>query len=83
MHGGGVLYDRKDPEGVAALIDSVLCDQSTRDAILASQDAALDRLLGYDFAGTLLGQVEAASPRRGVSRAWRRISGRRSTPTSG
>jgi L-malate glycosyltransferase len=66
MHGGGILYREKDPATVAALMDTVLSDAAVRDAVLDSQDAALDRLLGYDFAGTLLRQVAQAfeAPRR-------------------
>jgi glycosyltransferase involved in cell wall biosynthesis len=66
MHGGGVLYETKDPVAVAALIDSLLADDDATDAVVRSQDAALERLSGEDFAGTLLTHVEAAlaSPRR-------------------
>ncbi|HSL20738.1 MAG TPA: glycosyltransferase [Vicinamibacterales bacterium] len=66
MHGGGMLYTDKDPAAVAALMDSVLSDDAARDAVLASQDAALERLLAEDFAATLLQHVEAAlaAPRR-------------------
>ena len=66
MDGGGVLYDDRDPHHVAALVDAVLSDQTIADNVLAAQDAALSRLLGKDFAGTLLGFVErvANSPRR-------------------
>jgi hypothetical protein len=43
------------------------------DAIVASQDAALERLLARDFAGTLLGFVErltAAPPRLAPPVTW-------------
>jgi glycosyltransferase involved in cell wall biosynthesis len=58
MNGGGVLYDTKDPLEVAALMDGVLGDAAVRERVLDSQDAALDRLLARDFAGTLLGYVD-------------------------
>lgn len=66
MHGGGVLYGEKDPMAVAALIDAVLSDQAARDAVLDSQEQALERLLAHDFAGTLLRLVRTAldAPRR-------------------
>ncbi len=58
MDGGGILYDDKDPALVAGLIDAVVSDRALRDSILDTQDAALDRLLARDFAGTLLGYVD-------------------------
>jgi L-malate glycosyltransferase len=58
MDGGGILYDTKDPHDVARLIHAVLDDRSLEEAVLASQDAALDRLLQRDFSGTLLRHVE-------------------------
>ena len=66
LDGGGVLYDDRDPHHVAALVDAVLSDQAIADNVLAAQDAALGRLLGRDFGGTLLGFVDriADSPRR-------------------
>jgi len=66
LDGGGVLYEDRDPCHVAALVDAVLGDPAITDNVLAAQDAALGRLLGKDFAGTLLGFVEriAQSPRR-------------------
>jgi glycosyltransferase involved in cell wall biosynthesis len=66
MDGGGVLYDTKDPFEVARLMAAILDDADLEDAVVASQDAALDRLLRKDFAGTLLrfvDQVRAAPPR--------------------
>jgi hypothetical protein len=66
MDGAGVLYDRKDPAEVARILDAVLSDAALEDAIVSAQDAALDRLRGKDFAGTLLGfvaQVLKAPPR--------------------
>ena len=66
MDGAGVLYTTKDPMGVAALIDRVMTDRALCDRIIDGQDAALERLLTRDFAGTLLGFVEqiARAPRR-------------------
>ena len=66
LDGGGVLYNDRDPHHVAALVDAVLSDQAIADSVLAAQDAALGRLLGRDFGGTLLGFVDriAHSTRR-------------------
>jgi glycosyltransferase involved in cell wall biosynthesis len=58
MDGAGVLYDRKDPTEVAALIDRVVADGRFRESILASQEAALSRLGARDLAGALVGYVE-------------------------
>ena len=66
MDGGGVLYDTKDPFDVARLMSALLDDADLEDAVIATQDAALDRLLARDFGGTLLryvDQVRAAAPR--------------------
>jgi len=65
MDGGGVLYTDRDPHHVAALVDAVLSDAALRDRVIASQNAALARLVGRDFRGTLLRFVEdvLASPR--------------------
>jgi glycosyltransferase involved in cell wall biosynthesis len=60
MNGGGVLYDTADPVRVAALMAATLRDAATSDAILESQDAALARLVGRDFAGLVCGFVEQA-----------------------
>jgi L-malate glycosyltransferase len=60
MDGAGILYDDKDPVRVAALIDQVVTNRHIAAGIVASQDAALDRLLQKDFAGTLLHFVEQA-----------------------
>ncbi len=57
MDGAGVLYDRKDPAAVAALIDAVVEDGDLRERLLAGQDAALERLARRDFATCLLGYV--------------------------
>lgn len=66
MAGGGVLYDTRDPGEVAAIMHEVLGDPAARHGVLASQDEALARLQGQDFAGTLLRFVQQAleSPRR-------------------
>ena len=58
MDGGGVLYDTHDPFEVARLMDAVLGDARLQEAIVASQDAALGRLIARDFGGMLLGYVE-------------------------
>ncbi|HEX9365224.1 MAG TPA: glycosyltransferase [Vicinamibacterales bacterium] len=66
MDGGGVLYETKDPFEVARLMAAVLDDADLEEAVIATQDAALDRLLAKDFDGTLLrfvDQVRAAAPR--------------------
>lgn len=66
MDGGGILFDTKDPGHVADLMDAILSDVDLQEQILATQDAALDRLVQQDFAGTLLAHVEQAlGPRRG------------------
>jgi L-malate glycosyltransferase len=66
MDGGGVLYETKDPFEVARLMAAILDDAAIEDAIVASQDAALQRLLGKDFGGTLLRFVDevCATPPR-------------------
>jgi glycosyltransferase involved in cell wall biosynthesis len=66
MDGGGVLYDRKDPAHVAALMHALVSDQDLADQVLDAQDAALDRLLKKDFSGLLLGFVKRAldAPRK-------------------
>ena len=73
MDGAGVLYAEPDPAEVAMLLDLVVSDEALQERILAGQDAALDRLRGRDFAGTLLGFVERvmSMPRRPDHRvAW-------------
>jgi glycosyl transferase family 1 len=72
MDGGGVLYDTKDPLEIARLMDAVL-DPRIEEAVLQSQDAALDRLRARDFDGTLLRFVEqtlALPPREAPAVAW-------------
>jgi glycosyltransferase involved in cell wall biosynthesis len=58
LDGAGVLYDRKDPMQVAALIDAVASDEALRSRIVEGQDAALARLQRKDFDGCLLRFVE-------------------------
>ncbi len=60
MDGGGVLFDTKDPFEIARLMETVLDDARVEEAVLASQDAALERLLARDFGGTLLRFVDQA-----------------------
>jgi glycosyltransferase involved in cell wall biosynthesis len=66
MDGGGILHDTKDPLHVADLMSAVLDDPSVEDTVVASQNAALERLHQKDFAGTLLRFVDrlAAAPPR-------------------
>lgn len=73
MDGGGILYDTKDPYEVAQLIHAVVDDRHVEEAVLSSQDAALDRLLRRDFKGTLLrhvGEVLRKPPRAAPDVAW-------------
>ena len=73
MDGGGVLYETKDPHHVARLMEALLDAPAVEEAVLASQDAALARLLARDFGGTLLrfvDQVAAAPPREAPPVAW-------------
>jgi hypothetical protein len=58
MDGAGVLYHSKDFAEIAKLMDAVLGDAALEDAIVQSQDAALQRLQGRDFSGTLLRFVD-------------------------
>jgi glycosyltransferase involved in cell wall biosynthesis len=58
MDGAGVLFDDKDPDHVAALMDAVLANVSVHDAIVQGQLAAVQRLQRRDFGGTLLRFVE-------------------------
>jgi len=58
MDGGGVLYDTKDALDIARLMEAVLDDQRVEDAVVQSQDEALERLRQRDFGGTLLRFVE-------------------------
>jgi glycosyltransferase involved in cell wall biosynthesis len=58
MDGAGVLFDTKDPEFVAALMDEIISSTDLQDAIVGGQLAAVGRLASRDFAGTLLGLVD-------------------------
>jgi glycosyltransferase involved in cell wall biosynthesis len=76
MDGAGILYDTKNPDVVAALMDTVLSDRDLQDRLLQGQDEALDRLRRKDFAGTLVGFVEqvrrqAPGPHAVDPRFWR------------
>ena len=73
MDGGGVLYDTKDALEVARLMEAVLDDWRIEDAVVQSQDAALQRLRARDFDGTLLRFVDgvlAMPPRPAPEVAW-------------
>jgi len=73
MDGGGVLHQSQDPLHVARIVDAVMSDRQIEEAVLASQDAALERLQGRDFAGTLLrfvGGVAAGPPQPAPDVAW-------------
>ena len=65
MDGAGVLYERKDPMHVAALMDAVVSHDPLQEAVVQRQLEAVGRLQAKDFAGTLLGFVDAIlrSPR--------------------
>ena len=67
MDGAGILYEDKDPVRVAALIDQVVTNRNIAAGIVESQDAALDRLLQKDFAGTLLRFVDGDAPLAGAT----------------
>ncbi|BCS31315.1 glycosyl transferase [Luteitalea sp. TBR-22] len=60
MDGGGVLFETKNPAHVASVMQAILDDEDLVERILASQDAALERLARQDFDGTLLNFVEQA-----------------------
>ena len=73
MDGGGVLYGATDPFEIARLVSAVIDDPAVEDAVLQSQDAALDRLLQRNFAGTLLGfvdEMKQVPPRPAPEVAW-------------
>ncbi len=57
MDGGGILYESRDPHHVGALMEAMTSDPRIADAVARTQDAALRRLLGRDFGGTLLRYV--------------------------
>jgi glycosyltransferase involved in cell wall biosynthesis len=79
MDGAGVLYHDKTPAHVAHLMDAILSNAALRDRIIEGQLAAVDRLRGKDFAGTLLGFVNdiLAKPRAAEPRVeadfWRQF----------
>jgi hypothetical protein len=58
LDGGGILHTERDPVVVAALVDRVLSDPALEAQVVASQDAALARLLARDFAGLVRGFVQ-------------------------
>lgn len=60
MDGAGLLYTDRDPLRVAELIDAVVSNPSLRDLMVDDQYRALDRLVGRDFDGALVGYVEQA-----------------------
>ena len=73
MDGGGVLFTTKDPFEIARLMAAILDDADLGDAVVRSQDAALERLRRKDFRGTLLRfveQVRAHGPRPAPEVAW-------------
>ena len=73
MDGGGVLYDTRDPFEIARLMEAVVDDERVTEAVMLSQDAALERLRQRDFDGTLLRYVEqalSAPPRPAPEVAW-------------
>jgi glycosyltransferase involved in cell wall biosynthesis len=65
MDGAGVLIEDRTPMHVARVMDAVLSDATLQDHIVDAQLAAVGRLRGKDFAGTLLGFVDRilAGPR--------------------
>jgi glycosyltransferase involved in cell wall biosynthesis len=73
MDGGGLLYEDKDPLHVARVMAAVLDDPAVETAVIASQDAALARLLARDFGGLLLHAVDevcALPPQPAPEVAW-------------
>jgi len=70
MDGAGVLFEDRDPEHVATLMDTVISDPDLRDRIVDGQLAAVDRLRSKDFAGTLMKFILEilASPRASAPR---------------
>jgi glycosyltransferase involved in cell wall biosynthesis len=65
MDGGGVLVSDKNPMTVASLVNDLVSDATFFDQVVLTQDAALARLEGRDFGGTLLRFVDQvkAQPR--------------------
>ena len=72
LDGGGVLYEDRDPHHVAALVDAVAVGSAIADNVLASQDAALGRLLARTSAARCWAS-STASPRRRAGPAARRV----------
>jgi glycosyltransferase involved in cell wall biosynthesis len=73
MDGAGVLYHTKDPFEIARLMEAVLDDRRLFDAIVETQDRALERLQARDFGGTLLRHVERllqVPPRQAPEVVW-------------
>jgi glycosyltransferase involved in cell wall biosynthesis len=73
MDGGGALFDTRDPVEVARIMEAILDDPRVEEAVIASQDAALERLRARDFGGTLLRfvrEVSGTAPRRAPEVAW-------------
>jgi hypothetical protein len=73
MDGGGILFDTRDPVEVARIMDAVLDDPRVEDAIIQSQDAALERLHARDFGATLLrfvGETLNTPPRQAPEVSW-------------
>ena len=58
MDGAGVLFEDKNPTGVAALMDAILSNTALQERIVEGQLTAVDRLQAKDFPGTLLGFVD-------------------------
>jgi glycosyltransferase involved in cell wall biosynthesis len=58
MDGGGVLLETKDPLTVAAVIHELATNITLQEHVIASQEAALNRLEARDFGGTLLRCIE-------------------------
>ncbi len=65
MDGAGVLFDQRDPQYVAALMDAILSNQTLQDEIVNGQIEAIRRLQAKDFTGRLLHFVDRilGSPR--------------------
>ena len=84
MDGAGVLYNTTDPFEIARLMAAVLDSAELEDAVLASQDAALDRLRAKDFRGTLLRFVDELIQKTQTARRRRShsISGRSSSSST-
>jgi L-malate glycosyltransferase len=58
MDGAGVLFDSKDPQYVAALMDAILSNDALQDQVVEGQTQAFRRLQAKDFSATLLGFVD-------------------------